>query len=200
MPRAEIAGEGGRDRGEDLRSPRAAEVARDERDQDHDQPHLEGRQHPDGRRRDPEQRDRCGGEQRRERRLVDVAECRVQARHDVVHLVAVEAVGARDGQQPDDHQTRDQEHRPGDGVTEIPDLTSKLGSQRQAVPALLDDLSGGRASPVLRRPESCKALRSTNSICPFRLRRSSFAHRWSASSTSRSMRSRKGFRSATNHW
>jgi hypothetical protein len=44
----------GRDRGEDLRSPRAAEVARDERDQDHDERHLQGRQQPHGRRRDAE--------------------------------------------------------------------------------------------------------------------------------------------------
>ena len=52
---------------------------------------------------------------RRERWLVDVAEGRVLAGHDEVHLVAVEAVGARDRQQPDDHETRDQDHRPGDG-------------------------------------------------------------------------------------
>ena len=61
--------------------------------------HLEGGQHPHGGRRDAEQGDRRRGQQRRQRRLVDVAEGRVLAGHDVVHLVAVEAVGARDGQQ-----------------------------------------------------------------------------------------------------
>ena len=49
--------------------------------------------------------------------------------------------------------------------------------------------------PAPVRP-ACSARRSTNSICPFRLRRSSSAHRCSASSTSRSIRRRKGFRSA----
>ena len=95
MPAGEIARERGRDRRQDLRPSRSAEVARDERDQDHDEPHLEGGQHPHRRRRDPEQGHRRGGEQRRQRRLVDVAEGRVLAGHDEVHLVAVEAVGAR---------------------------------------------------------------------------------------------------------
>ena len=70
--------------------------------EDHDERHLEGGQQPHGRGRDPEQGHRCGREQRRQGRLVDVAEGRVLARHDVVHLVAVEAVGARQGQQPDE--------------------------------------------------------------------------------------------------
>ena len=64
-PRAEIAGEGGRDRREDLRPSRSAQVARHQRDQDDDEPHLEGGQHPHGRRRDaraaPPTRPRAAG-------------------------------------------------------------------------------------------------------------------------------------------
>ena len=46
------------------------------------------------------------------------------------------------------------------------------------------------------RPSCLSTLRSTNSICPFSERRSSLAQRWTASSTSGSMRSRKALRSA----
>ena len=58
MSRPEIARQGGGDRGEDLRPPRPAEVAGDEGDQDHDERHLDGGQHPHGGRRDAENRDR----------------------------------------------------------------------------------------------------------------------------------------------
>src|SRR5262245_22695616 len=50
---------------------------------------------------------------------------------------------------------------------------------------------------VTARPSRCSARRSTNSIWLFRLRRSSAAQRWSASSTAGSIRSRNAFLSAT---
>src|SRR5207244_6963443 len=46
------------------------------------------------------------------------------------------------------------------------------------------------------RPTSDNARRSTNSICPLRLRSSSSAHFWIASRTSGSMRRRNALRSA----
>lgn len=100
---------------EGLRPPRPAEVADDERDEDDDEPHLEGRQDSHGRRRYPEQGHRRGGEKRGQRRLVYVAEGRVPASDDVVHLVAVEAICARQSQQYANHQARGQEHGPGHG-------------------------------------------------------------------------------------
>ena len=114
MSSPEVAGQRGHDRRQDLRPSRPAEVARHQRDQDDDQCHLEGGQHPHGRRRDTEQGHRRGGQQRGERRLVHVAEGRVLPRHDEVHLVAVEAVLPRHGQQQCDHEAGDHEHRPGD--------------------------------------------------------------------------------------
>ena len=47
-----------------------------------------------------------------------------------------------------------------------------------------------------RRPASRRARRSRNSICPFRLRKSSAAHRWREARTSGSSRRRYGRRSA----
>ena len=52
MARGEIARQRGRDRREDLGSARSAQVARHERDEDDDEPHLEGGQQSHGRRRD----------------------------------------------------------------------------------------------------------------------------------------------------
>ena len=118
MAGAEIAGQGGRDRREDLRPPRAAEVTRDQRDEDHDERHLERGQQPDGRRRNPKERYRRGREQRRKGRLVHVPEGRMLARDDVVHLVAVEAIGTRQGHQPGEHDAGNCEHGPGNGERE----------------------------------------------------------------------------------
>ena len=115
MARAEIAGEGGGDRRDELGASGSAKVARHERDQDDDERHLEGREHPHGRRRDAEQGHRRSGQQRRQGWLVDVAERRVLARDDEVHLVAVEAVLPRHGEQGGEHQASDQEHRPRHG-------------------------------------------------------------------------------------
>ncbi len=114
MAGAEITRERRRDRREELGPARAAQVPGDERDQDHDEPHLERGQDPHGGRRDPEQGHRRGRQQRGQRRLVDVPEGRMLAGHDEVHLVAVEAVGTRKRQQPGHHQNRDDENRPLD--------------------------------------------------------------------------------------
>ena len=115
MAAGEIAGDRRRDRRECLRPARTAEVAHHQRDQDHDEPHLECGQDPHGRRRDPQEGDRRGGQERRQRRLVDVAEGGMLAGDDEVHLVAVEAIGTRKHKEPGDHQACDQKHRPGDG-------------------------------------------------------------------------------------
>ena len=119
VPCAEVAREGGRDRCEDPCSARATGVSRGERDKNHDEPISSA-----GSKRTavaelpavPRGRRKAGCQ----RRLVDVAEGWVLAGHDVVHLVAVEAVGARHGQQPDDHEAGDAEHGPGDGERREP--------------------------------------------------------------------------------
>ena len=102
---AQVAGHGGRDRCEDLRAARSSEVTRHERDQDHDERHLEGRQHTNGRRRCAEEGDRGRGKQRRQGWLIDVAKRRVLACDDEVHLVAVEAVLPGHSKQTDDEHT-----------------------------------------------------------------------------------------------
>jgi hypothetical protein len=115
MAGAQIAGKSGRDRRQDLCPSRSAQIPCDERDQDHDEGHLDGGQQPDGRRRNPEDGHGRGGKQRSKGRLVDVAEGRVLACHDEIHLVAVEAVRARYRHQPHKHEAGDHEHRPGNG-------------------------------------------------------------------------------------
>ena len=100
MARGEIAREGDRDGGEQLGPARSAQVTCHEGGKGHDEPHREGGQHADGCRGEPEQGHRRGGEQRRERRLVGIAEGRVAPCDDEVELVAVEAVGARTASNP----------------------------------------------------------------------------------------------------
>jgi hypothetical protein len=53
------------------------------------------------------------------------------------------------------------------------------------------------AAGFLVRPARLSASRNRNSICPFSERKSSLAQRWTASSTSGSIRMRNDFRSAT---
>ena len=62
------------------------------RHQNHDEAHLQRRQHAHGRRRDTHQPDRSSGQQRGQRRLVDIPKRRMLTRDDVIHLVAMEAV------------------------------------------------------------------------------------------------------------
>jgi hypothetical protein len=114
MTSAQVDRERSGDRCEDLRATASSEIARDQADDDDDEPHLDRRQKARRGRRQPEQCHGRGREQRRQRRLVDVAERRVPAGDDVVHLVAVEAVGAGDREETGHHQAGDEQHRPRD--------------------------------------------------------------------------------------
>ena len=127
MARGEIAREGDREGGKELRPPcppRSRAMSAVEEDGEF---HREGGEHPDSRRREPEQGHRRGRQQRRERRLIRIAEGRVAPRDDEVELVAMEAVSAGHGQQRDDHQPGDQEHRPEGGERGSPVVGGAVG-------------------------------------------------------------------------
>ena len=97
---------------------------------------------------------------------------------------------------------------PGPRAGHVQAAGSKVArnSERHMLPATLDLPCTLALAPVMTTPGlSCPGAvlpaagccRSTNSICPFRLRSSSSAHFWSDSRMAGSMRSRNAFRSAT---
>lgn len=86
----------------------------DERDQNDDEHQFESRQEAHGRRRDSQQCHRRRRQERRQRALVYVAKVGMLAGHDVIHLVAVEAVCAGEHQEHGAHEPGNEEHGPRD--------------------------------------------------------------------------------------
>ena len=60
------------------------------------------------------------------------------ARDDVVHLVAVESVGARNREQPDDHEAGNQQDWPGNGQPYEAVVGGAGGGCQSRVPVGLD--------------------------------------------------------------